>query len=493
MSQQEADEDPRVITVIVEGENLEIDLIPFKLAEFDVILGMDWLSKHQANVASHVVVKDEPSLHPEEVLVVRNFIDVFPDDLPALPHAREIEFTIDLLPGAQVFSKIDVRSGYHQLRIREDDVPKTAFRTRYGHYEFRVMPFGLTNAPATFMDLMNRVFRPYLDRFVIVFIDDILVYSISVNELKKHLRLVLERLRDNQLYAKFNDSGEFEVDTDASLSGFRCVLMQHGKRHYLYGEKCRIFTDHKSLKYMFTKNELNLRQIRWMKLISDYDCSIEYHLEHANPVADALNRKHHEQLASVQAVHIPLLFSLQETGVNLELGEHRAWLAHFQVKAGRQRPGGLMQNLPIPVWKWEDITMDFVYRLPRTPSRYNGIWGVVRFGKGGKLSPRYVGPYHIIERIGAIAYRLELPPELSLIHSVFHVFMLQKYVPDPSHIIQFEPLEVNPDASYVEEPVTILDREDKVLRNNVIPLVTVLWRNHAVKEATWETEESMRN
>ncbi|KAM2732123.1 hypothetical protein EV2_035713 [Malus domestica] len=362
--------------VIVEGENLEIDLIPFKLAEFDVILGMDWLSKHQENVAcwekimtfnrpglpsvtfmgerrvlpnsiisairatrllnkgcvgllAHVVVNDEPSLHPEEVPVVRNFIDVFPDDLLGLPLARAIEFTIDLLPGTNsislapyrmapaelkelkiqlqelvdkgyiqpstsswgapilfirkkdrsmslcidyrqlnqvmVFSKIDLRSGYHQLRICEDDVPKIAFRTRYGHYEFRVMPFGLTNAPATFMNLMNRVFRPYLVWFVIVFIDDILVYFRSVNKHKKHLRLMLEQLRDNQLYAKFSKcqfwltqfmwdenceqsfqelkrrltqapvlalldySGEFEVYTDASLSDFGCVLMQHGK------------------------------------------------------------------------------------------------------------------------------------------------------------------------------------------------------------------------------------------------------------------------
>ena len=110
----------------------------------------------------------------------------------------------DKLQGAKVFSKIDLRSGYHQLRIRESDVPKTAFRTRYGHYEFLVMSFGLTNAPAAFMDLMNRVFRPYLDRFVIVFIDDILVYSRSELEHERHLGLVLQTLRRHLLYAKFN-------------------------------------------------------------------------------------------------------------------------------------------------------------------------------------------------------------------------------------------------------------------------------------------------
>ncbi|XP_048430987.1 uncharacterized protein LOC125472932 [Pyrus x bretschneideri] len=119
--------------------------------------------------------------------------------------------------------------------------------------------------------------------------------------------------------------------------------------------------------------------------------------------------------------------------------------------------------------------------------------GVVHFGKRGKLSPRYVGLYRITKKIGAIAHRLELPPELSQIHDVFHVSMLQKYVPNFSHVIQPEPLEVSQDASYVEKLVAIIDRHDKTLRNKVILLVNVLWRNHAIKEATWETKELMRS
>ena len=114
-----------------------------------------------------------------------------------------IDDLFDQLQGAKVFSKIDLRSGYHQLKVRREDVPKTAFRTRYGHYEFLVMPFGLTNALTAFMDLINRVFGPYLDKFVIVFIDDILVYSSSKEEHAKHLRIVLQTLREHQLYAKF--------------------------------------------------------------------------------------------------------------------------------------------------------------------------------------------------------------------------------------------------------------------------------------------------
>ena len=110
----------------------------------------------------------------------------------------------DQLRGAQVYSKIDLCTGYHQLRVRETDIPKIVFWTRYGHFEFIVMPFGLTNAPAAFMDLMHRVFQPYLDLFVIVFVDDILIYSQSEWEYEYHLRIVLQLLRDHQLYAKFS-------------------------------------------------------------------------------------------------------------------------------------------------------------------------------------------------------------------------------------------------------------------------------------------------
>ncbi|XP_035543106.1 probable LRR receptor-like serine/threonine-protein kinase RFK1 [Juglans regia] len=339
-----------------------------------------------------------------------------------------IDDLLDQLQGASVFSKIDLRSGYHQLKVQEQDVPKTAFRTRYGHYEFLVMPFGLTNAPAAFMDMMNRIFRPYLDSFVVVFIDDILIYSKSKEEHRKHLIMALTILKDQNLYANlskcefwldevkflghvissegvavdpskieavtnwqrptsvheirsllglagyyrrfvegfsslsrpltaltkknvkfvWNNKCEasflelkkrlttapvltlpeplkpFVVYSDASKAGLGCVLMQEGRvvayasrqlknheqnypthdlelaavvfalkiwRHYLYGEKCEVFTDHKSLQYLFEQKNLNMRQRRWLELISDYQCNIKYHLGKANVVADALSRK----------------------------------------------------------------------------------------------------------------------------------------------------------------------------------------------------------
>jgi hypothetical protein len=122
-----------------------------------------------------------------------------------------IEDLFDQLRGASVFSKIDLRFGYHQLRIRPSDIPKTAFITKYGLYEFTVMSFGLTNAPAFFMNLMNNVFMDYLDKFVVVFIDDILIYSQSEEDHAGHLRMVLQRLREHQLYAKLSKC-EFWID-----------------------------------------------------------------------------------------------------------------------------------------------------------------------------------------------------------------------------------------------------------------------------------------
>ncbi|GKA79449.1 putative reverse transcriptase domain-containing protein [Tanacetum coccineum] len=146
----------------------------------------------------------------EDVPIVRKFLEVLTEDLPRFPLARQVEFQIDLVPGAaplqgsSVYSKIDLRFGYHQLRVRDEDILKTPFRTCYGHYEFQVMPFGLSNAPAVFMDLMNRVCKPFLDKFVIVFIDDILIYSKNKVEHEGHLKQILELLKKEELYAKFS-------------------------------------------------------------------------------------------------------------------------------------------------------------------------------------------------------------------------------------------------------------------------------------------------
>nr|GEU44840.1 putative reverse transcriptase domain-containing protein [Tanacetum cinerariifolium] len=288
----------------------EVELAEGKVVRsFDVIVGMDWLSYRRAVIECYEKIvciplsngkileiqgerpeKDPGSLacikadekKLDDIRVVRDFPKVFPDDLSGLPPVREIVFRIDLilgalpvvkspyrlapseitailpriddlfdqLQGACCFSKIDLRSGYHQLRVREEDIPRTALRTRYGHFEFTVMLFGLTNAPAIFMDLMNRVCKPYLDKFVIVFIDDVLIYSKSEEEHEVHQKTILELLKKEKLYAKFSK--------------------------------------------------------RWIELLSDYECEIKYHPGKANMVADALCRKERLKLRRVRAMSITI-------------------------------------------------------------------------------------------------------------------------------------------------------------------------------------------
>ncbi|GJR36478.1 reverse transcriptase domain-containing protein [Tanacetum coccineum] len=720
--------------------------MPVELGSFDVIIGMDWLAKYHAVIvcaekivripfgdeilivrgdgssnkhgtrlsiisctkaqeylakgchvflANITATKDEDKSKGkrlEDVPVVREFPEVFPEDLPGIPPTRQVEFRIDLVPGAapvarapyrlapsemkelaeqlqeltdkgfirpssspwgapvlfvkkkdgsfrmcidyrelnkltvknryplpriddlfdqlqgsSIYSKIDLRSGYHQLRVREEDILKTAFRTRYGHYEFQVMPFGLTNAPAVFMDLMNRVCKPYLDKFVIVFIDDILIYSKSKKEHEGHLRQILKLLKKEELYAKFSKcefwiprvqflghvidcqgihvdpakiesikdwaspktpteirqflglagyyrrfiegfskiaktmtkltqkgvkfdwgdkqeaafqllkqklcsapilalpegSEDFIAYCDASKKGLGAVLMQREKvisyasrqlkiheknytthdlelgavvfalkmwRHYLYGTKCTVFTDHKSLQHILDQKDLNMRQRRWLELLSDYDCEIRYHPGKANVVADALSRKEREPLrvrALVMTIGLDLpkqilnaqtearkLENIKKEDVGGMLVENskdpekfrtekleprtdgtlclngRSWLPCYgdlrtvimheshkskysihpgsdkmyqdmkklywwpnmkaniatyvskcltcaKVKAEHKRPSGLLVQPEIPQWKWDNITMDFVTKLPKSSQGYDTIWVIV--------------------------------------------------------------------------------------------------------------------
>ncbi|GJY95261.1 putative reverse transcriptase domain-containing protein [Tanacetum coccineum] len=770
------------------------NLFPLDMNDFDIILGMDWLTEHQATIDCHtkrVIFGDldnpefiyhgsqlgkpikiisslkaralishgcegflasikDTSLdgpHLEIHLVLRDFPDVFPEELPGIPPEREVEFSIELILGTKPISKalyldlrqvapvlfvkkkdgsmrlcIDYReSGYHQLWVKGQDVPKIAFCTRYGHYEFLVMPFGLTNAPAVFMDLLNHVFHEYLDKFVIVFIDNILVYSKMKGEHEDYLRCVLghivsadgitmdpakvdaitkwprpttitelmrkggkfvwdeereksfEELKKRLVYAPVltlpSSTGGYQIYSDASKKGLGCVLMQHVIfalkiwRHYLYGETCDIFTDHKSLKYIFTQKELNMRLRLWLELLKDYDINIQYHPSKANVVADALSRKsgflvnlkiEPEILKDLELMEVELcihgydgywaslkiepnlILRIKEAQKedselwsiiqNLEEGKQTEfrvdndvviWFdnrlcipddptlreavlseAHsspFSIHPGSTKMyGDLKQNfwwngikqdlLYIPVWKWDEISMDFVTRLPHTQKKNDAIWVVVdrltksayflpirkdystgnwdeylclvefaynnswhasikaapfkllygrkcrepicwnevgerlieglelievtnekvaiakeklkearsqqksyvdrhrrelefnpgdraflivspyrsirRFGIKGKLSPRFIGPFEILDRIGEVSYRLALPPQLSHVHNVFHVSLLKGYNYHPLHVVSYPLDQIRKDLSFVEEPEDILDRQD---------------------------------
>ncbi|KAL5545555.1 hypothetical protein UlMin_005242 [Ulmus minor] len=139
-----------------------------------------------------------------------------------------------------------------------------------------------------------------------------------------------------------------------------------------------------------------------------------------------------------------------------------------------------------------DFVENTTEAVKKIQARIETAQRVIRFGKRGKLNPRFIGPYEVLERVGKVAYRLALPPNLASVHNVFHVSMLKKYVPDTSHVLEQEPIELHEDLTYEEKPVQILDRKTKTLRNKEIPLVKVLWRNQKMEEATWEREDEMR-
>nr|GFA52782.1 putative reverse transcriptase domain-containing protein [Tanacetum cinerariifolium] len=425
---------------------------------------------------------DEKKL--DNIQVVQDFPEIFPDDLSGLPPVREIEFRIDLIPGAlQVikspyrlapsemselssqlkelqekafirpshspwgapvlfikkkdgtmrmcidyrelnkltiknryplpriddlfhqlqsaccFSKIDLRSGYHQLRVRNKDIPKTTFKTRYGHFEFTVMPFGLTNVPAIFMDLMNHVYKPYLDKFVIVFIDDILIYSKSEEEHEVHMKTILDLLKKEKLYAKFSkcefwlkevqflghvvnrdgihvDPGKVEsvknwktpessieirsflglaalpdgpndyvVYCDASKQGFGCVMMQWGKVIAYASRQLKTYENNYITHDL--ELELNMRQRRWIELLSDYECEIKYHPGKANVVVDALSRKERLKPRRVRAMCITINSRLKtkileaQGEASKDLKALAEWLRGLETYFERRDDGGI--------------------------------------------------------------------------------------------------------------------------------------------------------
>ncbi|KAJ9544750.1 hypothetical protein OSB04_024457 [Centaurea solstitialis] len=355
---------------------------------------------------------------------------------------KEIEFHVDLVQGATYLSKIDLRSGYHQMIVREEDIAKIAFRTRYGHCEFLIMPFDLTNAPAVFMDLMNRVCRPYLDKFVTVFIDDTQIHSRSKEEHEQHLRLILELLKTEEIYAKFSKSKieaikkwetlktPTEIRQFLGLAGYYRrfianfskiaqplkILTQKDKkfiwgekqeeafqllkhnlcnalllalpegtdnivwRHFLYGTKCTIFTDHKSLQHTLDQKMLNSRQRRWVekekgetfRSTSHGNGSAEIEFEvKANGV-----RYFKDKMWS------PKVDQLRSTIMD------EAHLTKYSIHPNTKKPSRLLQQPEIPEWKWERISRDFVTKLPKTKKGHDSIWVIVdRLTKSAHFLP----------------------------------------------------------------------------------------------------------
>ncbi|GJS63513.1 putative reverse transcriptase domain-containing protein [Tanacetum coccineum] len=315
------------------GHPFDIDLIPVELGSFDVIIDMDWLVKYHYRLAPSELQElstqlQEPSdkgfIRPSSspwgapILFVKKKNGSFRMCIDYLELNRltmknryplsRIDDLFDQLQGSRVYSKIDLRSSYHQLKVREEDIPKTAFKTRYGHYEFQVMPFGLTNAPASRKEHEGHL------KLILRLLKNEELYAKPMTKLTQKsvkfdwgekaeaaFQLLKQKLCSTPILALPEGSENFVVYYDALYKGLGAVLMQKEKviayascqlkRHYLYGTKCVVLTDHKSLQYILDQKELNMRQRRWLELLSDYDCEIRYHPGKENVVADALSRK----------------------------------------------------------------------------------------------------------------------------------------------------------------------------------------------------------
>ncbi|GKB90331.1 putative reverse transcriptase domain-containing protein [Tanacetum coccineum] len=613
--------------------------MPIKLGSFDVVIGMDWLSKYHARI-----ICDEKFVHipiDGETLIIR--------DLPGLPTVRQVEFQIDLIPGAtpvaqapyrlapsqmhelsnqlqeladrgyirpstshwgapvlfvkkkdgsfrmcidywelnkltiknryplpriddlfnqlqgsSVYSKIDLRSGNHQLRVRNEDIPKTAFRTRYEHYEFQVMLFGLTNAPTVFIDLMNRLIDSqglHVDPAKIEarFIEGFLKIAKSLTELtqknKKYIwgedqesafQLLKQKLCEALILALPEGNDDFVVYCDASHQGLGAVLMQREKVIAYASRQLKPhegnYTTHDLELHIFDQKELNMRQRRWLELLAYYDCEICYHLGKENVVVDALSRKERIKPLRVRSLvmtihpNLPLQIlkaqteALKEENIKAEnlrgmdkafeirpdgtrCIKNRSWLPLFDFGKGWER------HLPLVELSYNNSYHASIKAAPfealygrkcRSPVCWDEVGDVQLTGteiinettekivqirqrlKRGKLNPRYIGPFKILKHIRPVAYKLELPEELNNVHNTFHISNLKKCLSDESLVIPMKELRLDDKLNFVEEPVEIMDREVKQLKQSRIPIIKVRWNSKRGPEFTWEREDQIR-
>nr|GEZ25005.1 hypothetical protein [Tanacetum cinerariifolium] len=482
-----------------EGHKFDINLIPFGSRSFDVIIGMDWLSNYK--------VKKQ-----EELVVVRDIPEVFLNDLLGLTPSREIKFQIKLVPGAILVVKSPYRlapsemeelSGYHQLRVHEDDIPKTVFRTRYEHFEFTVMPFGLSNVPVTH------------------------------EEHEVHLRLVLKLLKKEKLYAKFSKC-EFwlcgvqflshvinENGIHVDPSKIEAINNWETPRTPYEDKLCNapvlaLLNGPKDFVSYCDVSGLGLGCVLMQReLFIDYDYEIRYHPGKVIVVADALSRKKRVKLTRVRAMNMNLqasikdmILSAQEKAFDESMGLQKGlyeMIKHRSKDYKMDRLARLYLNkivarhgVPILIISdhdsritsrfWQSMQEAFgtkldmstayhphtndqnvgegqligiklVQRITRKISQIKDRLkkGVVHFKNKEKLAPRFVEPFEITKRISPVAYRLRFPKELNGIHDTFYVSNLKKCLADPTLQVPFDEIQVDAKLNFIEEPVEILE------------------------------------
>ncbi|GJY23380.1 reverse transcriptase domain-containing protein [Tanacetum coccineum] len=421
---------------------------------------------------------------------------------------------LERLAGNEFYCFLDGFSGYFQIPIEPKDQEKTTFTCPYGTFAYRRMPFGLCNAPGTFQRCMMAIFHDMIEKTMEVFMDDFLVFGDSFSSCLANLDKMLKRCEDTKLALNWEKShfmvkegivlghkisrkgievDKAKVDVISKLPHPTTVkvaffsspmsLQKAWGTRLKFSTAFHPQTDGQSERTIQTLEDmLRACALEWTGSWDEYLCLVEF----------AYNNSWH---ASIKAAPFELLYGRKcrapicwdEVGERLiegpeliEITNEKVAVAKEKLKEARSRQKSYADK------HRRDLEFQVGDRVFLKVSPFRGV---KRFGIKGKLSPRFIGPFEILERIGEVSYHLALPPQLSHVHDVFHVSILKGYHYHPLHVAFYPFDQIQPDMSLSEEPESILDRQERVMRNKVIPFVKILWKNHPEREATWETEE----